>query len=91
MLLYGGTALRILYQLNRFSEDLDFSLLVPNKDFNLSSYLSAVQNEMSAFGFETEVTLKEKSVTTDIQSAFFKSEYASNIYFVLMRPRRFRP
>ena len=27
---YGGTALRIFYGLDRFSEDLDFSLLKPN-------------------------------------------------------------
>ncbi|CAA6820857.1 MAG: Unknown protein, partial [uncultured Sulfurovum sp.] len=32
---YGGTALRILYGLDRFSEDLDFSLIEPNKEFDL--------------------------------------------------------
>ena len=36
---YGGTALRIFYGLDRFSEDLDFSLLVKNKDFDLNEYL----------------------------------------------------
>ena len=35
---YGGTALRILYGLDRFSEDLDFSLLAPTPDFDLSRY-----------------------------------------------------
>lgn len=30
---YGGTALRIFHGLNRFSEDLDFSLVAPNTDF----------------------------------------------------------
>ena len=33
---YGGTALRIFYGLNRFSEDLDFALLKPNPNFDLS-------------------------------------------------------
>ena len=32
---YGGTALRIFYGLDRFSEDLDFSLLEVNPDFSL--------------------------------------------------------
>jgi hypothetical protein len=39
---YGGTALRILYGLDRFSEDLDFSLLAPISKFDLSGYSSAL-------------------------------------------------
>ena len=35
---YGGTALRIFYGLDRFSEDLDFSLEQINLDFDLCSY-----------------------------------------------------
>ena len=35
---YGGTSLRILYGLDRFSEDLDFSLLERNRDFNIEYY-----------------------------------------------------
>lgn len=37
---YGGTALRIFYGLNRFSEDLDFSLLSPNKDFDILRFVN---------------------------------------------------
>ena len=40
---YGGTALRILYGMERFSEDLDFSLLKPMTDFDLSRYSGAVE------------------------------------------------
>ena len=32
---YGGTALRIFYNLNRFSEDLDFALMFPDENFDL--------------------------------------------------------
>ncbi len=39
---YGETALRIFYGLNRFSEDLDFALLEPNKDFDFSKYFSYI-------------------------------------------------
>lgn len=36
---YGGTALRVLYGLDRFSEDLDFSLLKPPGQFDIAKYL----------------------------------------------------
>ena len=39
---YGGTALRILHNLPRFSEDLDFSLLKPNSEFNLKPFQEAI-------------------------------------------------
>ena len=40
---YGGTALRIFYGLDRFSEDLDFSLMTKNKDFDLSTYVPSLK------------------------------------------------
>ena len=40
---YGGTALRIFYGLDRFSEDLDFALISQNKDFDLSKYFSFIE------------------------------------------------
>lgn len=39
---YGGTALRILYKLPRFSEDLDFTLLEKNSDFNIEQYFNSI-------------------------------------------------
>ena len=47
---YGGTAMRVLYGLDRFSEDLDFSLLKPMRQFDISKYLAALQKELEAFG-----------------------------------------
>jgi predicted nucleotidyltransferase component of viral defense system len=70
---YGGTALRILYQLDRFSEDLDFSLLKPNEEFNLNRYHDAVIAELESFGFEVQISLKEKTKESAIQSAFLKA------------------
>src|SRR6266540_2906755 len=52
---YGGTALRILYGLDRFSEDLDFSLLAPSPDFNLARYTESLEEELLAFGFNVRV------------------------------------
>ena len=68
---YGGTALRILYGLNRFSEDLDFSLLKTVKNFNLANYNEAIRSELESFGFEVDIKTKEK--TSAIQSAFIKA------------------
>lgn len=46
---YGGSALRIFHGLQRFSEDLDFSLLTPKPDFSLKAYLGAVADELAAW------------------------------------------
>lgn len=70
---YGGTALRILYGLDRFSEDLDFSLLETNKTFNLGVYNEAVKAELEAFGFDVKIESKVKNKATAIQSAFIKA------------------
>lgn len=57
---YGGTALRILYGLDRFSEDLDFSLLKKNTAFNFSPFLNGMHQELKAMGFELDVQVKKK-------------------------------
>ena len=71
---HGGTALRILYGLDRFSEDIDFSLLQPAKDFDLTDYTAFVKKEMEAFGFDVHVERVNKAVQTPIQSAFLKAD-----------------
>ncbi len=69
---YRGTALRLLYGLDRFSEDLDFSLLSPMPEFRLDSYFQALRRELEAFGFETEISEKEKT-GSPVAAAFIKS------------------
>ncbi len=69
---YGGTALRIFHGLDRFSEDLDFSLVEPDSGFNLGRYLPFVRDELGAWGFEIEVEVKAKIPSATIQSAFIK-------------------
>lgn len=69
---YGGTALRILHNLDRFSEDLDFSLRSPMRDFDLARYNRALQKEIEAFGFDVEMEQKTKVIQTQIQSTFLK-------------------
>lgn len=70
---YGGTALRILYGLDRFSGDLDFSLLKPTPDFDIYRYSEALRTEMRSFGFEVTIESKEKRRQSAVQSAFIRS------------------
>ena len=67
---YGGTALRILYGLNRFSEDLDFSLLSQSTDFSFLPYKSILEKEFAAMGFQVKLESREKTISTAIESAF---------------------
>ena len=62
-LFYGGTALRILYGLDRFSEDLDFSLITPDANFDLSIYENTVIEALHSFGFEVTIQLKNSDST----------------------------
>lgn len=80
---YGGTALRIFYGLDRFSEDLDFSLVMPNPDFQLNRYFSGVESELAALGLKFSIEEKQKTVDSAIKSAFLKGntkEHILNIY-----------
>jgi predicted nucleotidyltransferase component of viral defense system len=69
---YGGTALRIFYGLDRFSEDLDFSLLKSDKNFDLTSFTQVVQDELGAYGLEMTVKEKIKQHDSPVKSAFIK-------------------
>lgn len=69
---YGGTALRILHNLPRFSEDLDFSLLENNPEFNLKPYQEAIISTLKSFGFDVTIEIKEKNNSSAIASAFVK-------------------
>lgn len=79
---YGGSALRILYGLDRFSEDLDFSLLNKDAGFSLTAYCSAVENELRSFGFSVLVETKVKNIETNIDSAFIKADTLKNMLII---------
>ena len=55
---YGGTALRIFHGLDRFSEDLDFTLMTEQSDFDLTPYLDSVQREFDSLGLPVAVQIK---------------------------------
>ncbi len=79
---YGGTALRILYGLRRFSEDIDFSLMEPKENFTLDTYIYGIEKELSAVGFHVEVAGIGKEKQTSIESAFIKGNSRKNLIYV---------
>lgn len=79
---YGGTALRILYGLDRFSEDLDFSLLEPTTDFNLGRFTASLEEELQAFGFNVRMEMIEKTAITNVQSAFLKANTRNQLLVI---------
>lgn len=69
---YGGTALRIFYGLNRYSEDLDFTLNKVDESFSLEPYINSIKEVCLSYGFKIDVEIKTKKVSTPIESAFAK-------------------
>ena len=82
---YGGTALRLLYGLDRFSEDLDFSLLKPSDKFSFGKYFGFLNAELSALGLEA--TFDEKTKATAIESAFLKLNTKKALISIGLSPR----
>ena len=69
---YGGTCLRIFYGMQRFSEDMDFSLLQADDNFQLENYFDAIISEFQTIGRYITITKKEKKTETNVESAFLK-------------------
>ena len=69
----GGTCLRIVHGLDRFSEDLDFALYQPNLNFSLSPFLDEAKKTMNAFGYDIQVSGTDK-IENPIQMRFLKDE-----------------
>ncbi len=73
---YGGTCLRIFYGMQRFSEDMDFSLLQPDEDFRLEDYFDYIVAEFKAIGRDVVIIKREKKNQTNVESAFLKDDTA---------------
>lgn len=79
---YGGTALRIFYGLDRFSEDLDFSLTEPDADFQLKRYFSGLESELASLGLNFSIEEKQKAADSAVKSAFLKGNTREHILSV---------
>lgn len=83
---YGGTCLRVFYGSQRFSEDMDFSLLQPDEHFTLENYFEPIKQEFKSLGRDVQINKKEKKIHTNIESAFLKDDTA--IYNLQFRTER---
>ncbi len=69
---YGGTALRIFYSLNRYSEDLDFTLNQKDDAFSLEPFIKKIKEVARGYGIQLDIETESKKVLTPIESAFAK-------------------
>ena len=69
----GGTSLRLFYDLDRFSEDLDFTFIKQNNNFNLSSYFDIIKSEFSSLGIEVNISQKQKSNQSEVLDAYIST------------------
>lgn len=81
---YGGTALRIFYDLDRFSEDLDFSLLVSDPSFRFDTFIPILRDEVESLGLRLDIEEKIKTQESSIKSVFLKGN--TKEHFLLFYP-----
>ena len=70
---HGGTQLRIFEGVRRYSEDLDFALTEPDRDFDLKSYLDKAAEELESIGVELEVKDRSKAESA-VKKGFLKND-----------------
>ena len=78
---YGGTALRVFYGLDRFSEDLDFSLMKADPSFDFLDYLPTLQREIASYGLKFQIEVRQKTVDSAIKSAFLKGNTREHLLY----------
>jgi hypothetical protein len=61
---------------------MDFSLLSPMDDFDLSAYTTALQKELAAFGFDVRIDQRNKNAESAIQSAFLKANTLNQLLVI---------
>ena len=83
---YGGTCLRIFHGLERFSEDMDFTLQRKDPSFSMEKYFPAIMNECRLLGREVEITLKNKQSFGQVESAFLKDN--TDVYDLSFRTEK---
>jgi hypothetical protein len=80
---HGGTALRFLFAIQRYSEDLDFALEQPSPEYDFRRYLRTVQSELSAEGYRLEIRVNDSKV---VHSAFIR--FVGLLYELRLSPHR---
>jgi len=80
---HGGTALRFLYGSTRYSEDLDFALERPGRQYDLRAYLRAIEGGFAAEGYTVELKVNDRRA---VHSAFLR--FPGLLHELGLSPRR---
>lgn len=80
---HGGTALRFLYGIPRYSEDLDFALERPGPAYDFRAYLKAIRSELAAEGYDIQLKVNDRKV---VHSAFIR--FRGLLYELSLSPHR---
>lgn len=83
---YGGTCLRLMHQLPRYSEDMDFSLVNKDKSIHIENYFQPIVDEFALVGFPVEIDKKDKKLFGRVESAFLKE--STEVYEIKFQTRR---
>lgn len=83
---YGGTCLRIFHGLQRFSEDMDFSLLAPSGSFDFVKYFQPIVDEFALVGRQVDIKKKDKKSFGKVESAFLKDN--TDVYDVTFQTEK---
>jgi predicted nucleotidyltransferase component of viral defense system len=66
---HGGTALRFLYDIPRYSEDLDFALERASETYDFRAYLRQIERDFSAEAYTLDFKVNDK---TTVHKAFVR-------------------
>lgn len=83
---YGGTCLRMFYGMERFSEDMDFTLISHDDRFDFTAYFQPVIDEFAFIGRQVEISRKEKKSFGRVESAFLKD--TTDVYDLTFRTEK---
>jgi len=81
----GGSCLRIAFGLNRFSEDLDFTLFERNSDFVWAPFLKTLQQEFNLYDLKFDV-IDRSEADKAVKMAFLKDSSFGRV-FIFTHPR----
>jgi hypothetical protein len=87
---HGGTCLRILHAMNRFSEDLDFVLKAPDPSFNWEPSLARIRRDCADEGIRVDVQGRETGELA-VRKAFVKTDSIGRILSLELPFTRHRP
>lgn len=80
---HGGTLLRFLYTIPRYSEDLDFTLERRKAGYDFRAYLRAIRAELVGEGYNVELKVNDRKV---VHNAFVR--FAGLLHELGLSPHR---